>query len=54
MLVLEAEMLRNLSYVGHVEHPHTFVISLLHMLGEEEGPLMQAVCDLANDRCAVP
>lgn len=50
MLSVEAEILRSLGYVGHVEHPHKFVISLLSVLGIK-GPLMQEVWSLTNDRC---
>ena len=51
MFTVESHMLRAFGFVGHVEHPHKFVLSLLIMM--EQGPqLQQEAWSLANDRCA--
>ena len=50
MLTVESHMLRALGFVGHVEHPHKFVLSLLILM---DLPLIvkQYAWNLANDRC---
>lgn len=48
MFTVESHMLRAFGFVGHVEHPHKFVLSLLIMM--EQGPqLQQEAWSLAND-----
>ena len=50
MLTVESHMLRALGFVGHVEHPHKAVLSLLLMM-EQPACLLQDAWNLANDRC---